>query len=123
MNPKELKGFLAIAIILVLSSICFFYYYLFVGQMASFKIQGVLQHVYDSNNSGKSLTLSNEKVMELIEFASQDEKRWRITTTSSLNMLFYTAVLLLFLGSIQIALFFYIYKRKIAVLPKPGKSS
>ena len=120
MKHKELTGFLVIAIILVLFALFFFLYSQFIGKMASFRIHNQLQEVYDSNNSGKSLTLSNEKVMELIEFASQDEKRWRYTTTYSIKMLFYTAILLLLLGSIQIALSLYIYKRNIAIPPKPG---
>ena len=123
MKPKVLRGFLVIAIILVLSSFCFFYYSLFIGHMASFNIHGALQHTWDSSNSRKSLTLSSEKVMELIEFASQDEKRWRHTTTSSVKMLFYTAILLLLLGSIQIALYLYLYKWNIAVSSKPGGST
>jgi hypothetical protein len=85
MKHKELTGFLVIAIILVLFALFFFLYSQFIGHMASFRIHYELQQIHDSNNSGESLTLSKEKVMELIEFASQDEKRWRRTTTYSIK--------------------------------------
>jgi NADH:ubiquinone oxidoreductase subunit 3 (subunit A) len=120
MKHKEITGFLVIAIILVLFALFFFLYSQFIGKMTSFRIHNELQEVHDSNNSGKSLTLSNEKVMELIEFASQDEERWRRTTGSSIKILFYTAILLFLLASIQIAIYLCIYKRDIALAPKPG---
>lgn len=120
MKHKELTGFFVIAIILVLFALFFFLYSQFIGHMASFRIHYELQQIRDSNNSGKSLTLSREKLLELVKFASQDEKRWRRTTGSSIKILFYTAILLFLLGSIQIAIYFYIYKRDIALAPKSG---
>lgn len=124
MKHMELASFLVIAIMLVLVALFFFLYSQFIGKMASFRIHNELQEVYDStNDSGKLMTLSNEKVMELIEFASQDENRWRRTTGSAITILFYRSILLFLLGSIQIAIYMYFYKRDTALPPKPAGSN
>ena len=123
MKHKELNGFLVIAIVLVLFGLFFFMHSQFIAHMASFRIHSELQQIRDSNNSGKSLTLSKEEVSELIEYALQDEIRWRRTTVSSIKTLFYSSILLFLLGCFQIALFIYIYKRKIAVPLQPAGSN
>ena len=123
MKHRELTGFLVIAIVLVLLGLFFFMHSQFIGHMASFRIHSELQQIRDSKNSEKSLTLSREKASELIEYALHDEIRWRRTTASSIKTLFYSSILLFLLGCIQIALFLYIYRRKIAVAPMPVGSN
>ena len=120
MNHKALTGFLVIAIILILFALFFFLHSQFIGHMASFRIHYELQQIQDSKHYGKSFTLSNEKVRKLVKLASQDEIRWRRTTGSALKISFYAAIFLFLLGSIQVAIYFYIYKRGIAVPPEPG---
>ena len=120
MKPKKLTGFFVIAVILILCSLVFFYYSLFVSHMASYNMHRELQHIYASNQSTQSLTLSSERFKELLQWAEQDEKRWRLQLGSSVKLLFYSAIVLLILGSIQMALTIYIYTRNSAVSPMPG---
>lgn len=112
--------FIAIAVILILGSVVFFYYSLFVSHMASYSVHHELQRFYASNQSAQSLTLSKEKFEELMQWASQDEKRWRHLLGGSAKLLFFSAIVLLMLGSIQITVSVYIYRRDRAVQLEPG---
>ena len=123
MKRKELTGFIAIATVLLIFALGCLNYSFFIGHTASFNMLYELQGIYNSNPSGKSLTLSNEKVVELIEVATQDKKRWHRTLTLSSKMMFISAVILFLLGSVQIALSIYIYRRDIAVPPQSAGSN
>jgi hypothetical protein len=90
--------------------------------MASFNVHRELQSIHESNQSTTSLTLSNEKFKELMEWADKDEKRWRLLMGGSTKLLFYSAVCLFILAVIQIALTRHIYMHSIAVPPKPGNA-
>jgi hypothetical protein len=118
MKHKAPTGFFVIAIILVLFALFFLLHSQFIGKMASFRIHYELQQIQDPKHHGKSFTLSYEKVRELVKLASQDEIRWRRTTGSAVKISFYTAIFLFLLGSIQIAIYYYIYKRDIALPPE-----
>lgn len=120
MKNKKLSMFIAIAVILILGSVVFFYYSLFVSHMASYSVHHELQRFYASNQSAQSLTLSKEKFEELMQWASQDEKRWRHLLGGSAKLLFFSAIVLLMLGSIQITVSVYIYRRDRAVQLEPG---
>lgn len=122
MKNKKLSMFIAIAVILILGSVVFFYYSLFVSHMASYNVHHELQRFYASNQSTQSLTLSKEKFEELLQWASQDEKRWRHLMGGSTKLLFYSAVCLFILAVIQIALTRHIYMHSIAVPPKPDEA-
>jgi hypothetical protein len=86
MKHKAFTGFFVIAIILVLFALFCFLHSQFIGHMASFRIHDKLQQIQDSKHYGKSSALSNEKVRELVRFASQDEIRWRRTTGSAVKI-------------------------------------
>lgn len=115
--------FIAIAVILILGSVVFFYYSLFVSHMASYSVHHELQRFYASNQSAQSLTLSKEKFEELLQWASQDEKRWRHLLGGSANLLLFSAIVLLMLGSIQIVLTIYTYRHNGAAQPEPGDAN
>jgi hypothetical protein len=120
MELKKLAVFIGIAVMLILCSLVLFYYSMFVSYMASYNVHRELQSIYESNQSALSLKLSKEKFEELLYWAEQDEKRWRIQLGSSVKLLFYAAIVLLVLGIIQIALSVHIYKRDCAKQPEPG---
>lgn len=120
MKLKNRTGFFVVGAILILCSLVFFYYSQFVWHMASYSVHRELQHIYESNQSVTSLTLSNEKFKELMQWADQDEKRWRLQLGGSAKLLFYSAIVLLMLAIIQFALTIYTYKHSSAVPPRPG---
>lgn len=123
MKRKKLTVFIVIAVMLILCSLVFFYYSIFVSHMASYNMHRELQHIYASNQSTQSLTLSSEKFKELLQWAEQDEKRWRLQLGSSVKLLFYSAIVLLVLGIIQIVLTRSIYKHNNVVSPLPGDTN
>ena len=123
MKLDKRTGFFIIGAILILCSLVFFYHYLFVSHMASYNVHRELKHIYESNQSTTSLTLSAEKFKELMQWADQDEKRWRLQLDGSAKLLFYSAIVLLVLAIIQLALTIYTYKHSSAVLPEPGGSN
>ena len=123
MTPKKLTVFIVIAVILILCSLVFFYYSLFVSHMASYNVHRELQSIYESNQSAQSLTLSKDKFGELLQWAAQDEKRWRLQLGSSVKLLFYSAILLLVLGIIQIILTRYMYRHISAVQLEPDDTN
>ena len=122
MKPKKLIVFIVIAGILIICSLVFFYYSLFVSYMASYNVHRELLSIYESNQTAQSLTLSKKKFEELLQWAIQDEKRWRHQLGGSTKLLFYSAIGLLILAIIQIALTSYIYKRNLVGALKPDES-
>ena len=122
MKPKKLTALIAIAVILILCSLVFFYYSMFVSHMASYNVHRELQSIHESNQTARSLTLTKEKFEELLHWAELDEKRWHIQLGSSVKLLFYSAIVLLVLGIIQIILTRSIYKHNAAVPPKPDEA-
>ena len=120
MERKKLTVFIVIGAILILCSLVLFYYSMFVSHMASYNVHSALQSIYESNQSARSLTLSKEKFEELLHWADQDEKRWRIQLGSSVKLLFYSAIVLFVLGIIQIVLTRLIYKHNSAAPPEPS---
>ena len=120
MKLKKRTGYFVVGAILILCSLVFFYYSQFVSHMASYNVHRELQHIYESNPSKTSLTLSNEKFKELMQWAQADEKRWRFQLRSSVKLLFYSAIVLLLMAIIQIALTRHIYKHCSAEPPEPG---
>lgn len=107
MKLKKRSGFVVISAILILCSLVFFYYSLFVSHMASYNVHRELQHIYDTNPSAESLTLSNEQFKALMQWADRDEKRWQLQLGGSAKLLFYSAIVLLMLAIIQFALTIY----------------
>ena len=120
MKIKKRTGFFAIGAILGFCSLVFFYYSMFVSHMASYNVHRELQQIYASNQAATSLTLSNEKFKELMQWAREDEKRWQLQLVSSVKLLFYSAIGLLMLAVIQIALTRYIDKPDSDMPAKPG---
>jgi hypothetical protein len=120
LKPKKLTALIVIAVILILGSLVLFYYSMFVSHMASYNVHRELQSIHESNQTARSLTLTKEKFKELMQWAEQDEKRWRLQLGSSVKLLFYSAIVLLVLGIIQIILTRSIYKHYAAVPPEPG---
>ena len=123
MKPKKPTVFIFIAAMLILCALVFICYSLFISYMASYNVHRQLQSIYASNPNARSLTLSKEKFEELLHWAQQDEKRWRYQLGGSAKLLFYSAVVLLVLGIIQIILTRYIYMQTSAVPPEPGDAS
>lgn len=120
MKLNKRTGFFVIGAILLLCSLVLFYYSMFVSHMASYNVHRELQQIYASNQAATSLTLSNEKFKELMQWAQEDEKRWRFQLGSSVKLLFYSAIVLLLMAIIQIALTRHIYKHSRAVPLEPG---
>lgn len=120
MKPKKLTAFIVIAVILILCSVVLFYYSMFVSHMASYNVNCVLQSIHPPNQSERSLTLTKEKFEELLHWAEQDEKRWRLQLGSFVKLLFYSAIVLFVLGIIQIILTRSIFKNNTAVPPESG---
>ena len=119
MKPKKLTVFIVISATLILCALVFFYYSMFVSHMASYNVHRELQSIYASNQSARSLTLSKDQFEELLHWAEQDEKRWRLQLGGAAKFLFYSAVALFVLGIIQIVWTRYIYKHNITVPTEP----
>ncbi len=120
MKIKKRTGFFAIGAILILCSLVLFYYSQFVSHIASYNVYRELKQIYASNQAGTSLTLSDEKFKELLKWAQMDEKRWRFQLGSSVKLLFYSAIVLLLVAIIQIALTHHICKHSRTEPPEPG---
>ncbi|MGD8665300.1 MAG: hypothetical protein PVG17_00650 [Desulfobacterales bacterium] len=119
MKHKKLSVFIVIAVMLILCALVFFYYSMFVSHLASYNVHRQLQSIYESNQSARSLTLSKDKFEELLHWAEQDEKRWRLQLGGCAKLLFYSAVVLMILAIIQIILTRYVYRHINAVPPGP----
>ena len=83
MKHKKLTVFIVIAVIVIMCSLVFFYYSIFVSHMASYNVHRELQRIYASNQTTRTLTLTKEKFEELLHWAEQDEKGWRFQLGSS----------------------------------------
>ena len=119
MKPKKGTVFIVIAAMLILCALVFFYYSMFVSHLASYNVHRELQSIYASNQSARSLTLSKDKFEDLLHWAEQDEKRWRLQLGGSAKLLFYSAIVLLILAIIQIILTRNICRHNIAAPPEP----